>query len=103
MKTQIFNSILSCVVEATELTAEQILSSNRKQDIVEARAMVIYFGKRYGLSYCFLKEKLNKKSTYAVRYLESEFSSMQKCSFSLREATLSVEQKLANIMPIISK
>ncbi len=103
MKTQIFNSILSCVAEATELSTEQILSSNRKQEIVEARAMVIYFCKRYGLSCYFLQEKLNKKSTYAVRYLEHEFSSMLKCSFSLREATQSVEQKLANNMPKTSK
>ena len=103
MKSKIFGTILECVAEATELSTEQILSSNRKQEIVEARAMVIYFGKRYGLSCCFLQEKLNKKSTYAVRYLEHEFGAMLKQSFSLREATQSVEQKLANNMPKTSK
>jgi hypothetical protein len=99
MKTQIFNSILQCVAEATELPIEQILSLNKKQEIVEARAMIVYFGRRYGLSCEFLKEKLNKKSTYAVRYLENEYGSMLKCSFSLRMTTQSVEQKLAKILP----
>ena len=103
MKTQIFNTILQSVAEATELSTEQILSSNRKQEIVEARAMIIFFAKRYGLSCSFLQEKLNKKSTYAVRYLEHEYGTMLKQSFSLREITQSVEQKLANIMPNTSK
>lgn len=103
MKTQIFNSVLSCVADATELSTEQILSGNRKQEIVEARSMVIYFCKRYGLSCSFLQEKLNKKSTYAVRYLYNEYNSMLKQSFSLREANQIVEQKLANIMPNTSK
>lgn len=103
MKTQIFNTILQSVAEATELSTEQILSANKKQEIVESRAMVIYFCKRYGLSCCFLQEKLNKKSTYAVRYLYNEYNSMLKQSFSLREANQIVEQKLANIMPNTSK
>lgn len=103
MKSKIFGTILECVADATELSTEQILSANRKQEIVEARAMVIYFCKRYGLSCYFLKEKLNKKSTYAVRYLEHEFPMMLKMSFSLREAMQSVEQKLANILPNTNK
>ncbi len=103
MKTQIFNSILQSVAEATELTTEQILSLNKKQEIVEARAMIVYFGRRYGLSCCFLQEKLNKKSTYAIRYLEHGFPDMLKFSFELREATQAVEQKLANILPNTSK
>lgn len=103
MKTKIFNSILQCVVEATELPTEQILSLNKKQEIVEARAMIVYFGRRYGLSCDFLREKLNKKSTYAVRYLEGEFGGMLKQSFSLREMTHSVEQQLAKILPNTNK
>lgn len=103
MKTQIFNAILECVAEATELPTEQILSLNKRQEIVEARAIIVYFGRRYGLSCEFLREKLNKKSTYAVRYLESEFGGMLKCSFSLRETTQSVEQKLAKILPNTNK
>lgn len=103
MKTQIFNTILQSVAEATELTTEQILSLNKKQEVVEARAIIVYFGRRYGLSCEFLREKLNKKSTYAVRYLEGEFGAMLKQSFSLREATQSVEQKLAKILPNTNK
>lgn len=99
MKTEIFDCILQHVSNATEISKEEILGKTKTADIVEARAMIVHFGKRYGLSDRFLVAKLNRKSTFGIRYLASQFYSMQKSSFSFREAVLQAEQNIANILP----
>ena len=96
MKTEIFDCILKAVADVTELSQIDILSTNKASDIVEARALVIHFGKRYGLSNRYLQLKLNRKSTYAVRYLAKEFYSMEKSSFSFREAIQQAGQIITN-------
>ena len=48
-KMQIFHEVLSAVVEATEVEAEQILSGCKQEEVVDARSMLIKLMSEKGL------------------------------------------------------
>ena len=49
MKAQIFQEVLSAVVEETEVTREQILSGVKSEEVVDARSLLIKVMNEKGL------------------------------------------------------
>lgn len=48
-KSELFALILSIVSDITEISKEDIMSKSHKEDVVEARLLVIYFCRKEGL------------------------------------------------------
>jgi hypothetical protein len=99
MKSKIFETILTQVAETTELKKEEIVGKVRKAELIEARMLVIYFCKEYGISISYLQEKMNRKSPFAISHLLCGFDYLLKQSYSFREAHSELKQKFANILP----
>lgn len=89
-KSEIFTELLSVVSAATEITRKDILSSCRQQDIVDARAMLIYIlfdhfnfslkaiskytGLRENSIYhhiCHFREKVEQNRILGIQYAEA--------------------------------
>lgn len=48
-KSELFALILSIVSDVTEMPSESILSRSHREDVVEARMLLIYFCRKMGL------------------------------------------------------
>lgn len=72
-KDIVFNQIMSIVVEETDISADDILSKNRQEDVVNARMMLAHFLKVNGFSVSAIAKRLNKTSA-GIRNIHYLFS-----------------------------
>ena len=49
-KIEFFRQVMSLVSSKTDISEEQMLSMERTAEVLDARALVVYFCKRYGIS-----------------------------------------------------
>lgn len=72
-KNEIFNELLECVANETELTKEQILSHDRTAEVVDARYMLVYLLLSNGFRRSQIA-KLMKVSHRSVSQIANNFS-----------------------------
>ena len=61
MKSELFAKILSAVAETTELSSEAILSQNKTEECVAARALFVHFCCVKGVPTCAIRDYLGRK------------------------------------------
>lgn len=100
MRVKIFNTIMDVVSEATEVSQEVILSRTKTEDAVEARTIVIYLARKFGLPNSYIQKKFNRKSRESVTHLQELHYILEKSSFAYRETTKEVESKTSSILKV---
>lgn len=71
MKSQIFNTLLDIISQECEVIKEDILSQKKVEEIVDARTILVYFCKDYGLHNAEIAKFLNRKKTDTIcEYME---------------------------------
>ena len=103
MKSKIFETILTQVAEVTEISKETIIGKTKSSDVIEARILVIYYCKSYGLSNQYIKEKLSRKSLFSIANLLNSYYICHKTSYSFRQLSDEVQQRIASIMTKINQ
>lgn len=71
-KSEIFNKVLDAVSSQTEITREQILSSCKSVEVVDARCILFHLLQEQGL-YPGQIAAQARKTPAAIRYLQSHF------------------------------
>ncbi len=99
-KQEIFEKVLSVVSDQTEVSKESILSTERTNEVVDARCMAIYFWKKYGLDTTYLMQQMKRRYHNSIMHLYNQYSDRQRTNryFCCQSATIG--QQLANSLPI---
>lgn len=72
-KSEIFAEILNIVSDETEIPVDQILSSDKDAETVDARYLLVYFLSQIGFYPSKIAQRINKTKR-AVNYMLSNFS-----------------------------
>lgn len=86
-KIDLFNEILECVANETELNAEKIVSRDKTYEVVDARYLLIYFLVHRGFYIKYIAEQTHLTSQ-GVRQILRNFESRRKQSGKMFETTL---------------
>lgn len=99
MKTQIFNTLLDIVSQECEVTKEDILSHNKAEEIVDARTILVYFCKDYGLHTAEIAKFLNRKKTDTICEYMGKYPIFRKQSAKFRMDVNRITSLLSDILP----
>ena len=99
MKTQIFNTLLDIVSQECEVTKEDILSHNKAEWIVDARTILVYFCKDYGLHNAEIAKFLNRKKTDTICEYMEKYQVFRKQSAGFRMDVNRITTILQDTLP----
>lgn len=71
-KSRIFAEVLDVVASETEVPKENILSSSKEEDTVDARYLLVHFLAQKGLSHAKIASLINK-NVRTVNYIITKF------------------------------
>lgn len=71
-KTEIFADILAAVSRVTEISTADILSDNRREEVVDARSILVCLLNEHGFYIGEIAERLGRTKP-SIRYLLSNF------------------------------
>lgn len=97
MKRQIFNRIIECVSTITDIPKEDILGQKKNADIVEARCLVIYHCKHYGMTNEYLMNLFNKSSVASITNMVKQYYVYYKSSRIFQFFDKEIDNKLGEI------
>lgn len=98
MKSELFAKILSAVAERTELSSEAILSQNKTEECVAARALFVHFCCAKGVPTCAIRDYLGRKRNDCITHYHSTYHIFHKSSAYFRNLATIIEHKLSSIM-----
>lgn len=99
-KSEIFEKVLLVVSEQTEVSEERILSTERTNEVADARCIAIFFWKKYGLDTAYLMQQMNRQHHNSVQHLYNQYADRQQSNRYFRYQSTSVGQQLAKTLPI---
>ena len=99
MKTQIFNTLLDIVSQECEVTKEDILSQKKVEEIVDARTILVYFCKDYGLHNAEIAKFLNRKKTDTICEYMEKYTIYRKQSAKFRMDVNRITTRLQDTLP----
>ena len=100
MKTAFLLKILSVVEEVCEISGDEIRSHVKRQDIVDARVIFVFYCSKYGFPAATIANFIRRKRICSIRDMlaNHKYFSAQSASFRLMSAE--VGKKLADMFPI---
>ena len=100
MKTQLLNGILAVVSSVSEISAGEILSHIKRNDVVDARCLFVHFAMRkYGFQTATLATFLNRKRICSVNDCIRNHDLFLMQSVSYRLMCNEIDRKLSTIYP----
>ena len=84
MKSELFAQILSLVAEVTELSADQILSKVKTDDLVAARSLFVHYCVSYGVPSISIARFMGRTGTHSVNRYLSNYDSFIRTSYLFR-------------------
>lgn len=99
MKTQIFSILLDIVSQECEVTKEDILSNKKTEEVVDARTILVYFCKDYGLHNAEIAQFLNRKKTDTICEYIEKYTIFRKQSAKFRMDVNKITIILQDILP----
>ena len=97
MKKEIFNRIIDCVSNITEIDKEDILSNKKNSDIIEARCLVIHYCKHYGMTNEYLMMMFKKSSVGTISNMIHQYDVYYKSSRIFQYFDKAITNKIAEI------
>ena len=94
-KSEIFARILNTVSHETEVGAEQILSSSKETDVVDARYLLVFFLAQSGLYPIVIAFYINKTKR-SVNYILSNFGTRVRQGKIMRIYMEKIKKSLGN-------
>lgn len=95
MKKEICNQVIATVSAITDVKKEDIFSNKKQSDIIEARCLIITYCKRLGVSNEYLMNLLNKKSTFSISHMLSQYKVYYNSSKIFKQYTKQLDNKLS--------
>lgn len=86
-KTELFQQILECVANQTELNVDKILSADKTYEVVDARYLLIYFLTREGFYASYIAQQTHL-TPQGVRQIMRNFENRRKQSGKFFEINL---------------
>lgn len=100
MKTELLNEILGIVSEVCEVSKEDILSHCKREDVVDARCIFVYYCRQYGFKSQVLADFLNRKRRCVIDSYIRNYPYFSKQSFMFRVYSRQVSEKLLSMFPV---
>lgn len=97
-KNEIFNVVLSSVSEQSDVPVEDILSSKKTQEIVDARTIAVHCCKVLGMPTCLIQKMFNKKNAYSINSLSTLYDDRFHQSFFFREVASASKKHIERIL-----
>lgn len=97
-RNELLNTILLVVCDCMELEADDVLSSNRSEELVTARCLVVSLGKDYGVSNKHLQKFLHFKSHNSIGYMLRSYSERKQYDRHFRFYANSASHEMDKIM-----
>lgn len=94
MKSELFARIISIVSETTELPEEAILSQNKSEECVAARALFVHFCCTRGVPTCAIRDYLGRKRNDCIAHYNSTYNVFHHSSPYFRGLAMEIERKL---------
>ena len=95
MITEDFALILFTVAEVTEIEADEILSSNKRMEVVEARVLLAKVMRDFGYHPSLIANKMNKAKSGIIALLET-FEQREKTNQIFARMYKEIKQKLSD-------
>lgn len=95
MKSELFAKILQIVAEITELSAENILSKTKTDDLVAARSLFVHHCAALGVTSISIARFLGRTGTHCVNRYLSSYQSFYKTSYIFRQMDGRITSALA--------
>lgn len=94
-KDQLFNALLQVVSEECEITAEEILSTNRSVEVVDARHILVKCLSECGM-YVADMARLTGLSVRSINHILCEFDNRIRFGHYMRNNYARVRQRISN-------
>ena len=72
-KSELYRQILNTVSQETEISCNELLSTSRRAEVVDARCVLVYFLSEQGLNTAEIASRINR-SQQAVRRLKNLYT-----------------------------
>lgn len=99
MKSDIFKSILEAVSKVCEISEEEILSSKRNCEILQARTLLVWFSFDYGIPPNDLAKYLHRKRAASIYAYRANYYLYRKMSTSFRILVQEISKILSIKIP----
>ena len=99
MKSDILNKIAEVVAEVCEVSVEEIRSTCKRGDIVEARWLFVHFCYAYGFQPASITKYLGRCRKNTVNDCSANYLIYRRQSAAFRLMSNQVEKKLAEVLP----
>ena len=99
MKSEILNDILVVVSSVCEIPADEILSKCKRNDVVDARCIFVYYCNKFGFKASEVTRFLNRKRLCFFNDCLRNFESFSQQSLSFRLLCHDVNRMLTNKYP----
>lgn len=68
-KEKFFDMIMNIVSETMDVTIDELLSTNRKMSLVDARCMLVFYAVKLGIPTDYILQRMQRKSHYSIQNL----------------------------------
>jgi hypothetical protein len=99
MKSELFAQILAIVAEICEVSTENILSTCKTSDVVEARCILVQECRNYGIPPATIARLIRRKRIVSVYDCMNNYNDWYRQSYSFRMQCEEVGRKLAETYP----
>lgn len=96
MRTEFLNDILSVVSDVCEVSRESILSHCKKEEVLHARCIFVYYCKEYGLPNSSLAKFLNRARGCVIDSYMQSYKYFYKQSYIFRISSAKVSDILSD-------
>lgn len=100
MKTELLNEVLGIVSEVCEVSREDILSHCKKEEVLSARCLFVYYCKEYGVTNQALVEFLHRKRGCVIDAYMQSYKYFYKQSYMFRLCSAKVSDILSGKYPV---
>ena len=99
MKSEILNKIAKVVADVCEVSVDEIKSTCKRGDIVEARLLFVHYCYAYGFQPASITKFLGRSRKNTVNDCCANYLILRKQSAAFRLMSRQVEQMLSETMP----
>lgn len=99
MKSELFAQILAIVAEICEVSTENILSTCKTSDVVEARCILVQECRNYGIPPSTIARLIHRKRIVSVYDCMNNYNDWYQQSYAFRMQCEEVSKKLSATYP----
>lgn len=96
-KDYFFDKIMDLVTETMGISKDDIISTNKKMSVIDARSMVVYFAYKVGLPQDYIRKRLQRNSHNSIPNLLETYYKRSKSSY-FHYLSMTIARSVENIM-----